>query len=51
MERREVYQEIQKRLGMTAEYHTANIRSVDEARRVFAVVRDIAMEGDGSVIE
>lgn len=34
--RREIYQQISDKIGW--EYHTANIRTVEEARRVYAVV-------------
>lgn len=42
MNRGSVYREIERRLGMNQKYHTANIRSIDEARRVYAAVQDIA---------
>ncbi|RKD69015.1 zinc-finger-containing protein [Rhizobium sp. WW_1] len=38
--RRELYSMIAHVLGV-AEYHTAEIRSVDEARRVYRIVKDI----------
>lgn len=38
--RKEVYQKIRERLGH--EYHTAEIRSVDEARKIYAIVKSIA---------
>ncbi|KGM50636.1 zinc-finger-containing protein [Pseudooceanicola atlanticus] len=51
MERGEVYRAIESRLGMTTRYHTAQIRTVDEARQVYTAVRDIAAENGGAVIE
>jgi zinc-finger-containing domain len=41
--RGKLYARIAATLGLT-EYHTAEIRSVDEARKVYAVVRSIARE-------
>lgn len=42
--RRQLYRQISNRLGY--EYHTAEIRCIDEARRVYGVARDILMEID-----
>lgn len=42
MKRGEVYRMIKTRMGMDRDYHTAEIRSVDEARAVYKVVREIA---------
>ncbi len=41
MKRGEVYRLIAKKLGI-AEYHTAEIRSVEDARKVYAIVQEIA---------
>lgn len=46
MSRRDVYREIGRRLGMKKEYHTANIKSLEQARNVYRVVRDMASEGE-----
>ncbi|SFI15024.1 zinc-finger-containing protein [Albimonas pacifica] len=43
MPRGKVYAQIASRLGVE-EYHTAEIRSVEEARRVYRAVREIAQE-------
>lgn len=51
MKRREVYREIERRLGMKKDYHTANIRSIDHARKVYRVVQAIAAEQSGEVVE
>lgn len=42
MNRRALYAEISKRVEWN--YHTAKIRSVEEARKVYRIVRDIAKE-------
>ncbi len=41
--RRELYEEIGRRIG-DDDYHTAELRSIEGARRVYAVVREIADE-------
>lgn len=43
MPRGKVYSVLAKRLGLEA-YHTAEIRTIEEARKVYAVVRDIIRE-------
>jgi hypothetical protein len=43
MERKAVYAEIAQRLGRKG-YHTANIRSVDEARQVYRIVKEIGAQ-------
>lgn len=40
MKRNAVYAEVARRLGRKG-YHTANIRSVDEARQVYRIVKEI----------
>lgn len=40
MNRKSIYAELTKKLGW--KYHTANIRSIEEAREVYKIVRDIA---------
>lgn len=39
-----LYQQIQKRIGSEYPYHTANIISVDEGRKVYRVVLDMVKE-------
>lgn len=51
MDRSELYRAIGERMGMSRKYHTAEIRSVAEARKVYAVVAEIARETDGRVLE
>lgn len=41
MKRDEVYRLVAEKLG-EPEYHTANIRTIEEARFVYSTVRDIA---------
>ncbi|MDC0657086.1 zinc-finger-containing protein [Leisingera sp. SS27] len=43
MTRRAVYAEVAERLGRK-DYHTANIRSVDEARQVYRIVKEIGAQ-------
>ncbi|GAB5431250.1 MAG: hypothetical protein EpisKO_06200 [Epibacterium sp.] len=43
MSRRAVYAEVAQRLGRK-DYHTANIRSVDEARHVYRIVKEIGAQ-------
>ena len=40
MKRSALYSEIAERLGRTS-YHTANIRTLDEARQVYRIVKQI----------
>lgn len=42
VERKQLYDEISHRVGWS--YHTAKIRSIDEARNIYRVVREIADE-------
>lgn len=44
MSRREVYRMVSDAMGQE-DYHTAEIRTLDEARKVYRVVRDIARSG------
>lgn len=44
--RRALYAEISKRLGW--QYHTAEIKSVEEAREVYKIVRDLAKETEAA---
>jgi len=37
MTRKEIYREISNQLGW--KYHTANIRSIEEAREVYKIIR------------
>lgn len=43
MSRRAVYAEVAQRLGRK-DYHTANIRSLDEARHVYRIVKEIGAQ-------
>lgn len=43
MTRRAVYAEVAQRLGRK-DYHTANIRSLDEARHVYRIVKEIGAQ-------
>ena len=51
MDRSAVYRAIERRLGMDRPYHTADIRTIEDARRVYVAVREIAAENCGEVIE
>ena len=46
MHRGQVYGELNKQLGYT--YHTAELRDIEEARRVYRIVRNIARQQSGA---
>lgn len=50
MRRGELYAAIASRLGV-AEYHTAEIRSIEEARRVYRIARELERSAGGAVCE
>ena len=43
--RRGIYKLIAERLGIEKRYHTASIKTLEEAREVFAVIKQIQQEG------
>lgn len=42
--RNEIYAIISERMGMKGKYHTAKIRSVEEARKVYTTIKNITKE-------
>jgi hypothetical protein len=44
MARKEIYAAISEKLGW--KYHTANIRTIDEAREVYRILQEIVVKGE-----
>lgn len=42
--RAELYKTIQKKLGCKHRYHTAQIRSIEEARKVYVIIKELRKE-------
>lgn len=42
--RKEIYKILEERIGDGRKYHTANIRTLDEARKVYAIILNIKKE-------
>jgi hypothetical protein len=48
MKRKKLYAQIEQRLGNRRTFHTAHIRTIDEARQAYMIVRQIGIELRGN---